>query len=155
MVCCFTGHRKIDNERMLKLPELLDRELESLIVAGVDTFRGGGAVGFDMLAELKVIEKKKKYGNIRLELILPCRDQSKKWGERDRTIYDYIVSEADSVEYVSERYTPWCMHERTRRLIDGSDICVAYLSGNGGGTAYTVGYAASRSVDVINLFDKL
>ena len=153
MICCVTGHRKIEPTHMLKLPELLDTELERLIVAGVDTFRGGGAIGFDTLAELKVIEKKKQYGFIKLELILPCRDQTKKWSERDRTIYEYIASEADSLEYVSDVYTPYCMHARNRRLVDGSDFCLTYFSHTVGGTAYTVDYAKTRSVNVINLFD--
>lgn len=153
MICCFTGHRDIIPEHMLKLPELLDAELEKLIVCGVDTFRGGGAIGFDTLAELKVLEKKKQYGFIKLELILPCRDQTKNWGARNKAIYDYIASESDRIEYVAESYTSTCMHERNRRLVNGSDFCLSYLSKHEGGTAYTVDYAKGRSVDVINLFD--
>ena len=140
---------------MLRLPELLDRELERLMIAGVDTFRCGGAIGFDTLAALKVIEKKKQFGNIRLELILPCRDQTKRWGERDKTIYEYIASEADSLEYVSDVYNSHCMHERNRRLVNGSDFCIAYLAERSGGTAYTVDHAESKGVEVINLYDVL
>ena len=153
MICCFTGHRKITPSHMLKLPGLLDAELERLIVAGVDTFRCGGAIGFDTLAGLKVIEKKKRYGNIRLELMLPCRDQTKRWCERDRKIYEYIASEADKIEFVSDTYTSYCMHERNRRLVDGSDYCITYLAERSGGPAYTVDYAATRSVEVINLYE--
>ena len=140
---------------MLRLPELLDAELDRLIVAGVNTFRGGGAIGFDTLAELKVIEKKKQYGFIKLELILPCKDQTKKWGERDRTIYEYIASEADAIRYITDTYTSTCMHERNRGLVNGSDFCLTYLADEVGGTAYTVDYAKKHNVDVINLFDIL
>ena len=126
MICCFTGHRDIDARHILQLPALLDREIEKLIVCGVDTFRGGGAVGFDMLSELKVIEKKKKYSFIRLELILPCRDQTKKWNEHSRAVYEYIASEADRIEYITDLYTPTCMRERNRALVDGSDFCLAF-----------------------------
>ena len=155
MICCFTGHRKIIPAHMLRLPELLDAELDRLIIAGVDTFRGGGAIGFDTLAELKVIEKKKQFGFIKLELILPCRDQTKKWGERDRTIYEYIASEADSIRYITDTYTSTCMHERNRALVNGSDFCLTYLADEFGGTAYTVNYAKKNDVDVINLFNIL
>lgn len=155
MVCCFTGHRNIPPTHMLKLPELLDNELERLILSGVEIFRGGGAVGFDTIAELKALEKRKKYPHIRLELILPCKDQVKKWNERDRAIYEYILKEADVVSYVEEKYTPYCMHARNRRLVNESDFCLAYLSEQGGGTAYTVNYAKKKNVDVINLFDRL
>ena len=97
----------------------------------------------------------KKYPFIRLELILPCKDQTKKWCERDRTIYEYIASEADDIKYVTDTYTQTCMHERNRRLVEGSDYCVTYLSDGYGGTAYTVDYAKKHGVDVINLYDKL
>ena len=155
MICCFTGHRKITPSHMLKLPELLEKEIERLIVAGVDTFRGGGAIGFDTLAELKVIEKKKQYDFIKLELILPCRDQTKKWGERDRTIYEYIASEADDIKYITDTYTSTCMHERNRALVKDSDYCVTYLAERSGGTAYTVDYAKKNGVVVINIYETL
>ncbi len=154
MICCFTGHRSIPSEHMLRLPELLDAEIEKLILTGVDTFRGGGAIGFDTLSELKTLEKKKKYPFIRLELILPCKDQAKKWNQRDKAIYDYLLEEADSVSYVEESYTQYCMHQRNRRLVEGSDFCLTYLAEKSGGTAYTVDYAKKKKVDVINLFDR-
>ncbi len=109
MICCFTGHRDIDPRHILQLPDLLDSEIERLIVCGVDTFRGGGAVGFDMLSELKVIEKKKKYGFIRLELILPCRNQTRGWSERDKNYYNHILKSCDSYRYISDVYTDGCM----------------------------------------------
>ena len=155
MICCFTGHRLISDEHILKLPELLDREIERLIVGGVTVFRGGGALGFDTLAELKVLEKRNKYKNIRLELILPCRDQADKWSKRNKEIYEYILSKADKVEYISDTYTRYCMHERNRRLVKDSDVCVAYCCRNRGGTLYTVTHAIKQGLEVINLADAL
>ena len=154
MICCFTGHRKIPDDRIMKLPELLDAELERLIVGGVTVFRGGGALGFDTLAELKALEKRNKYGFIRLELILPSRDQAKGWSARNKEIFDYIARSADKVEYVTDTYTQYCMHERNRRLVKGSDFCVAYCSSDTGGTAYTCNYAKKQGVEVINLADR-
>ena len=151
MICCFTGHRKIPNDKMLLLPEALEHHISRLIVCGVDTFRTGGALGFDTLAALSVLEKKALYDNIKLELILPCRDQSNSWSCRNKEIYEYIVERADKIEYVSDRYTPTCMHERNRRLVDGSDFCLAYCTSDSGGTAYTVSYAKKQGVDVINI----
>ncbi len=155
MICCFTGHRAIPDAHIIKLPELLDTELERLIVGGVTVFRGGGALGFDTLAELKVLEKRNKYGFISLELILPCRDQAKGWSERNRGIYEYIARAADKVEYVTDTYTPYCMHERNRRLVNGSDFCVAYCASLSGGSAYTCRYAKKKGVEVINLAKRI
>ena len=139
---------------MLRLPALLDYEIEKLIVCGVDVFRCGGAMGFDTLAALKVLEKRNKYDFIKLELILPCANQTNGWTERNKDIYNYIRAKADSVEYVTKAYTPTCMHERNRRLVEGSDFCIAYLTSPRGGTAYTYKYAKSRGVDVINLAEQ-
>lgn len=155
MICCFTGHRSIGAEHMRELPYLLDYQIEKLIVCGVTTFRGGGAIGFDTLAELVVLEKKEKYDFIRLELILPCREQTAKWGERDKKIYEYILSRADKVSYVSEAYTSGCMYARNRALVDGADFCLAYCTSQKGGSAYTCDYAKKRGVDLINVSDLL
>ena len=153
MICCFTGHRSIPPEYMKELPYVLDYQIERLIVCGVTQFRGGGAIGFDTLAELVVLEKKEKYDFLRLDLILPCRDQTAKWSARDKQIYDYILARADSVRYVSDKYTSGCMYARNRALVDGSDFCLTFCSSDKGGTAYTVDYARSRDVDVINTLE--
>ena len=58
LICCFTGHRRIRPEIMPELSALLDRVLDTLINDGVTEFRTGGAVGFDTLAALKVLEKR-------------------------------------------------------------------------------------------------
>ena len=154
MICCFTGHRNIEDSHMLGMPSVLDYEIEKLIICGVTTFRGGGALGFDMLAELKVLEKRSKYDFLRLELILPCRDQAQRWSARNREIYEYISSMADSVDFVSESYTSNCMYDRNRRLVDGSDFCLAYWKNTKGGTAYTCDYAQKKGVHVLNLFER-
>jgi len=153
-ICCFTGHRKIENEYMARMPEALDALLDKLISVGVSHFRAGGAVGFDTLCALKVIEKKRKNPELTLELCLPCRDQTKTWSEREVYIYDYILAEADSVSYAEESYTQECMFKRNRMLVDGADVCLAFCSSDHGGTAYTVSYAEKNGVRVINLYDK-
>lgn len=153
--CCFTGHRDICAEDIVRLPEVLDTTLDRLIASGVGVFRAGGAVGFDTLCALKVLEKKKKDPKIRLELCLPCKDQTQGWPERDVNIYNYILSAADSVRYVGEKYVRGCMHVRNRMLVDGSDVCVTYCKESVGGTAYTCRYALKRGVELINLADVL
>ena len=150
-ICCFTGHRKIDGESMQMLSILLDKALESLISNGVTVFRTGGAMGFDTLAALKVIELRTKDQNIRLELFLPCREQANKWDKLSREYYEYILSKADSVTYVRENYQRGCMLERNRRMVDGSDFCIGYCTLEKGGSAYTLNYAKKHNVRVINL----
>ena len=151
MTVCFTGHRTIAYTDRKWLPEQTEKIIRQLIAAGADRFRAGGAIGFDTVAELKVLELKAEFPQIRLELILPCRDQTKKWQEHDRYIYGLILERADSVQYVSQEYTPTCMLDRNRVLLSGSDVCIAYLTRSTGGTAYTVRNAQQQGVRVIRL----
>ena len=72
------------------------------------------------------------------------------WSERDKTIYAFVLKNADSVCYAEESYVRGCMHKRNRMLVDGSDFCVAYLTSKSGGTAYTCSYAAKKGVRIIN-----
>ena len=153
LTVCFTGHRTIPKEDRRWLADAAEREIRRQISRGADCFRAGGAFGFDTVAALKVLELKKEFPNIRLELILPCRDQTRKWSPYDRMVYGRILRRADRTEYVSEDYTPSCMLERDRALVKGSDVCVAYQKKTTGGTAYTVQYAESVGVQVVRLAD--
>lgn len=148
---CFTGHRSIARSDALVIPSRLKELLRKLIERGAHRFRTGGAIGFDTVAALCILELKEQYPEIKLELILPCRDQTKNWSAQDKTVYDYVISQASTVEYVTDHYTAWCMHERNRRLVNPSQVCIAYLKHSEGGTAYTYSYALSKDLEVINI----
>lgn len=152
-VCSFTGHRQIPlSELPLIKKRLYDTVLE-LCERGVGEFIAGGALGFDTMAEEAVLEAKKFFPNITLRLILPCRNQSLYWNEHQIAKYERIISLADSVEYISDGYTPSCMMQRNRRMIDSSSISVAYYNGRKkGGTYATVAYAEKRGLEIINIY---
>ncbi len=151
--CMFTGHRGICARDVKSLPKWLDEQIESLIEQGYTDFCAGGAVGFDTFAALEIIEKKKKYGFVKLHLYLPCRAQDKGWSDSFKRAYRYIMSNADSVRYASETYTNWCMHKRNRDMVDASEVCIAYCNKSTGGTRYTLTYAAKKGKRIINFCD--
>ncbi|MBO4980109.1 MAG: DUF1273 family protein [Clostridia bacterium] len=149
-ICCFTGHRSFsDNPKEIR--ELLNVLLDNLITGGYTVFRAGGALGFDTLAAEAVLAKKENGRNIRLELILPCPEQAEHWNADSKRQYHRILSLADSKRYIADKYTPTCMHERNRDLVDGASLCIAYLKQEKGGTAYTCRYAEKQGLRVINL----
>ena len=150
---CFTGHRTFSRAALATLPQLLDDALTELIRSGYDTFRTGGALGFDTMAALKVLELKARFPHVRLHLYLPCRDQSRLWNVDEQHLYELILSRADDVHYTTDAYTKGCMLQRNREMIDGSAICIAYFDGHSGGTAYSCNYANRHGVKVINLAD--
>lgn len=151
-ICMFTGHRNIEYRHAKTLPQQLDELLERLIEEGYTEFRAGGAVGFDTFAALKVLEKRKKYGFVKLHLFLPCQDQEKKWKENMKASYYFVKEQADTVRYISEEYHSGCMQQRNRAMVDGSELCVAYCGRSSGGSAYALGYAKQKGLEVINIY---
>ena len=154
-ICCFTGHRTVAPETATALSHALDRHLSRLAADGYTEFRAGGARGFDTIAALRVLALKERFPNVRLHLILPCRDQTKFWRTGEKALFDDILAKADAVSYVTDVYTPSCMYTRNRALVDGSDLCIAYLTENRGGTLYTCTYALKHRVELLNLAEEI
>ena len=147
---CFTGHRKIPPEKLETVARRLKETLIELIGKGYLYFGAGGALGFDTLAAQTVLELKADFPQIKLILVLPCLSQADNWGVVDKRIYEQIKEKADKVVYTSREYTKGCMHKRNRHLADNSSVCVCYLTESTGGTAYTVNYAESKGLLLIN-----
>ena len=146
---CFTGHRVIlEKDRAHLLPALRDM-VRGLCIGGVTEFYCGGALGFDTLAAEEVLRQKAEFPDIRLILVLPCRDQAARWSVRQKEKYEAILEKADHVECLFENYVTGCMHARNRYLVDHADVCVAYLYNAKSGTAYTVRYAEDKGVRVL------
>ena len=148
---CFTGHREIPLLQQLPLKKKLRRTIISSIEEGYRFFGAGGALGFDTLAAKTVLDLKKDYPDIKLILVLPCLNQTRGWKEKDIETYENIKSQADKVVYTSEQYFRGCMQKRNRHLVDNSTLCISYLTGETGGTAYTVNYARSKGLKILNL----
>lgn len=146
--CCFTGHRYLPDFDSVRI--ILNKEIKRLILNGTDYFICGGAYGFDMLAGEIVLSLKQLY-DITLELALPCREQSKGWTTAQKGRYNYLLQNADIVNYISEEYYDGCMQKRNRYMVDNSECCVAFLTQMRGGTYYTVKYALENDKKVINL----
>lgn len=150
--CCFTGHRELPTGLgRWKLSVKLEKAIAEQIGKGIRFFGAGGARGFDTLAAQTVLKLKKKYPDIKLILVLPCLTQTRGWPAENIAEYERIKVQADKVVYTSQEYTKGCMHKRNRHLVDGSSVCICYLTKEDGGTAYTVNYAKEHGLEVINL----
>lgn len=150
-VCCFTGHRDLGGKDA-EISKRLHLMVESCIVAGFNEFRVGGALGFDTLAAETVLKLREQYPAARLVVMVPCRDQDRAWSREQKERYHAILQTADEVKVLSETYYRGCMFARNRALVDGSELCLAYLKG-AGGTKMTVDYAKKQNVTVINIGD--
>lgn len=154
-ICCFTGHREIPNGQRTQLYQALSEQLDRCLADGYTTFRAGGALGFDTLAAECVLEKKKDFPDIRLEIFVPHEGQERRWQPADRRRYSDILAKADAVHVLSDHYYRGCMFVRNRAMVDGADLCIAYLTKSTGGSKMTVDYAAKCGVAVCNLAEEL
>ena len=139
--CAFTGHRS--------LPEAFIKDIEDKLVRGIEYAYSLG-ISFDTCAARAVIKLRERLP-IRLCLVLPCRDQDARWSAYDRGEYRRILSLSDSAEYISDRYYSGCMAERNRRLIEYSDMLIAYVTRRSGGSFQTAGFASDKGIPVYNI----
>ncbi len=148
-ICCFTGHRDINEKELANIKSKTERQIIGLIEKGVINFVTGGARGFDTLAAEMILKLKKTFPNIKLILVLPCVNQTKGWNKSDADRYDYIKSKADKVKILSKNYYSGCMHFRNQYMVENSAYCIFYCRKKVGGTFYTANYAVRKGLSVI------
>lgn len=149
--CCFTGHRHIPEKDYALIEEKLEQTIIKLYNNGIINYGAGGALGFDTLAAETVLRLRETYSELRLILVLPCKDQTRGWKAKDVDKYEKIRQRADETVYTSEIYATGCMHKRNRHLVDCSSVCVCYQTRPRGGTAYTVNYARTHGLAIFNM----
>lgn len=152
--CFITGHREIEGDEA-KLKRRVKTFLFGLATMGITSFYAGGARGFDMLAEECLLELKRErkhtFPDLRLILVLPCKDQAKGWSQTDSERYERIKKEADEVVCLSDTYYKGCMHVRNRYLVDHADCGLCYVRKDEGGTVFTVAYAEKQGKKLFRL----
>ena len=159
--CCFTGHRRLPAERIARIEEKTAHVMDVLIRAGYRWFVAGGALGYDMLAEQIVADKRRENPEIRLILALPCRDQTGAWlrlprDRRNECIREYqrLKGLADQILYVNDFYFDGCMRERNRFMVDHSSFCVACFNGSlKSGAGQTVRMARRAGIRIYNCWE--
>ncbi|MCL1882927.1 MAG: DUF1273 domain-containing protein [Defluviitaleaceae bacterium] len=149
--CCFTGHRALSKKKIERIVKRLNEEIDLLIQQGVTNYISGGAVGFDQIAASLVLSRKQQGVDIRLIFALPCHNQDEKWNDRQKQLYRSLLSEADEVHYVSEKFTDECMKERNYFMVDNSAYCICALTNPISGTGQTTRYAQQQDLQVINV----
>ena len=149
--CCFTGHRDVPKCELEKIRNRLEESIKKEIQSGTIFFACGGAVGFDMIAAEEVLKAKEEYPNIYLVLLLPFPGYTTKWKESDKVRLERILKQS-IYRYVSNEYYKGVYFVRDRKLVEGSDTCICYLTKKEhSGTGYTVDKAMDKGLWVINI----
>jgi len=153
--CCFTGHRALPGRCLPFLRTALTAAVRDCVDDGCFDFYCGGAVGFDTMAAATVLRLREEDPRIRLHLLLPNRHQADDFSEADRDAYETILTRADSAVFLSETARRGGMLQRDRALVEHSTRCICYCTRQKGGTAYTVAYALSRGLPILNLAESI
>ena len=157
--CCFTGHRpgKLpwgyceEDPRCLALKRRIADAAEAACAEGFRHFLCGMALGCDLYFCEIVLALRERYPDITVEAAIPCPTQADAWSPAQRARYRRLVDACDFETVVSAGYTPYCMQRRDRYMVDHASLLIAAFDGTPGGTRYTVEYAMSRGVSIVDL----
>lgn len=147
----FTGHRDIPMSEYDALTKRLFLLIDRLYREGITTYYCGGALGFDTVAAVTVLNMKLQYPDLKLIIAVPCPEQSRSWSESDRVLYESILRRADEVVTVSPSYIRGCMQIRNRYMVDRADTLIAYVKRDTGGSAYTKRYAIKKGLTILDV----
>ena len=156
--CAFTGYRphkfpwkaNESDPMCVALKAVLKKEIIALSEAGITYFYSGCADGTDAWASLIVLSLREKNPALQLHCVLPCEGQADKWEDCAQKRYHFILSQADSVEYVSRQYYDGCMLDRNHRMVEAAGTLLAVYNGaRRSGTGATVNYARKLGRKII------
>lgn len=157
---CFTGHRPQSlpwgYDETKSSCESFKKELMQILVNaieyGITTFLTGMAEGFDMIAGEMVLKLKEKYSQIKLVAVIPCLGQEKRWNSNQQKRYKKILEQCDDKIVLSDTFTPNCMNERNKYMVENSGFCIACYIGKPSGTRNTIRFAkeCGCKVKIIN-----
>lgn len=166
MIICITGHRpnglpkeygyNLNNEAWTKLKKYIEVTIEECYKYATPneelTLVTGMALGVDT-AFWEIADKLRKSNrNIKIEAAVPFIGQQKKWTHESQKQYKQMLSESDKVTIVSEGgFTTWKMMARNRYMVNKSDIVIAIICKETGGTAQCVKYAKEHNKVVIEI----
>ena len=117
--CCFTGHRPeklgmSENDAKALLKAALDKAISD----GYRFFISGMARGIDMWAADLVLQAREQNPDIHLICIIPYNGFEKSWGNSEKSAYNRIIEQADSVEFVLSHYSKSSFQLRNIKMVD-------------------------------------
>ena len=158
----FTGHRPRDmygydenrTENVMIKRWLLSTVLKIAKKYPNAHFIAGGALGTDTWGAEAVLEAKKHFPDVKLEIAVPCLNQESRWNHESKVRYHKILKQADIVTYVSDKpYTYQSMQKRNEYMVDNAHVIIAVWSGKQrGGTYNCLQYArqVGRTILILN-----
>ena len=157
--CCFTGHRpeKLPwryNEadpRCLSLKRRIADAVDAAWQEGYRHFLCGMALGCDLYFCEAALSLRDAHPGVTVEAAIPCPTQAGGWPQEQQARYRRLVNACDFETLVSSSYTSYCMQRRDRYMVDHASLLIAAFDGTPGGPRYTMEYAMSPRVSIVEL----
>lgn len=169
MIISITGHRpnglpkqygyNLNNEAWSKIKEYIEVTIEECYKYATQNEKliliTGMALGVDTVFWEVAAKLRKSNKNIKIEAAVPFVGQEKKWTHESQKQYKQMLSESDKVTIVSEGgFATYKMMTRNRYMVNKSDIIIAVICKETGGTAQCVKYAKEHNKVVIEINPK-
>ena len=79
---------------------------------------------------------------------MPCLGQELKWNINQQKRYKKILKKCDEQIVLYSHYTPTCMNDRNKFMIDNSNFVIACYNGSPSGTRNTLLYAKKKGCKI-------
>jgi uncharacterized phage-like protein YoqJ len=120
---------------------ILEEENVAHIISGM-------ALGWDFAIAKSAIEM-----NIPFSAYIPCKNQEMKWSKEDQDEYKFLISKAADVQYISEKYSSFCMQKRNEAMALVANEGLALWNGDlSGGTFNCISFCKKNNIKVKNLW---
>lgn len=146
---CFTGHRTYDGSRN----EVLADAIRALYAEGYRTLLCGMAVGFDIEAGEVALSLRDELKGLRVVAIVPFEGMQSRFTDSQSASFEEILRRVDESITLAPKYSSEVYAVRNNFLVDNSSACIAYFTGDKGGTAYTVHRAVKSLLRLINIYN--
>lgn len=141
----FTGHRHLSYKDVVSHLESVHRDHPGA------EWVVGGAVGLDSHAAEFAMSHGIKFS---LVLPFPSAVMTKFWSPAQRDVLARSVKQCSKLSVLAPAYDKMVYQARNVRMVDMSDMLVAFFDGSPGGTANCVRYAASMGKTVVRFNGK-
>jgi len=154
--CCLTGHRPKSlpwgydekKDSCKKFKNDLCKIFTGAIDYGLKNFLIGMAEGFDMIGGETLLELRKKYKEIKIIAVVPCKNQEIKWKPEQQKRYKHLLKKCDKVIILQDNYTTDCMNKRNKYMVEHSSVVIACFNGKPSGTGNTIRIAKEKGCKV-------
>lgn len=160
--CCFTGYRPDKfpfplikgNKDYIDFENRLFEQVLELANEGCRTFYCGMAMGFDLIAAEAVLLVKKAFPeHLKLISVLPFEGQDYTFSPEWKARFKNVLSQADDIICLSDKYFSGCYQKRNIYMVDNSDYVITWFDGKKGGTENTIRYALKKGRQVFNIHE--